>query len=151
MRTKLIKYKPGVKRKIHLLLAATIWPLVGIMLSFRGLNWIVGSGYEWLIIVAIIAGSVKSYFIFDRAARKGIERILRFGDNTCVGAVYSIKTWGMVLGMMAMGAVLRGSSIPPHCLGTLYVAIGWGLIMSSRHAWFSWYHLVTQDPKKEND
>jgi len=139
MRKELVKYKPGVKKKTHLLLAACIWPIVGFMLSFRGLNWIIGSGYLWFILVGIVIGSLKSYFILDRAAKKGIDRILLFGDNTCIGAVYSIKTWGMVLGMMGMGIYLRSSSIPPQFLGTLYLAIGWGLIMSSRHAWLSWY------------
>ncbi len=94
---------------------------------------------------------MKSYFVLDRIAKKSIDRILRFGDNTCIGAVYSVKTWGMVLVMMIMGIVLRSSSIMLQFLGTLYMAIGWGLIMSSRHAWISWYSLITQDQKKNND
>lgn len=151
MRLKLVKYKPGVNKKIHLLLAAAIWPLVGITLFQRGLNWIVDSGYNWLIPVSFVVGTMKSFLIFDRTAKKGIDRILRFGDNTCIGAVYSVKTWVMVLGMMSLGFVLRSLSISPHILGTFYVAIGWGLFLSSRYAWQSWYRLVTRSPVKEND
>jgi len=151
MPKKLVKYKPGVKRKTHLLITAVIWPLIGIMLSCRGLSRVIGSGYYWLIIVGIVVGSLKSYFILDKTARKGIDRILRFGDNTCIGAVYSIKTWGMVFGMIGMGIIFRNSSFPPHLLGALYITIGWGLLMSSRHAWITWYRLVTQAQVKENN
>ena len=131
-------------------MAAIIWPVVGIMLSYRGLNWIVGSGSYWLVVVGLAVGGLKSYFVLDRTAKKGIDRILRFGDNTCVGAVYSIRTWGMVLAMMAIGMFFRSSSLPAQLLGVLYLAIGWGLIMSSRHAWFSWYRLVAKDIEKKD-
>ena len=65
----------------------------------------------------------------------GIERILRFSGTTCLGAVYSYKTWLLVVAMMAVGFLLRQSAIPKSVLVTLYVAIGWALVLSSRHAW----------------
>ncbi len=149
MRKKLKKFKPGVDRRTHIFLAAAIWPLVGLMLSYRGLSRLVGSGYEWFIALSFIIGSLKSIFVLDKSARKGIKRILQFGDNTCIGAVYSVKTWLMVLVMIASGFVLRNSSLPAHYLGLLYVAIGWGLLLSSRHAWFTWFHLIGKDQASE--
>lgn len=148
MAAKFVKYKPGVKRRTHLLMSALLWPLVGSMLLFRGVLFISAPKYYWLIVLGFLIGLVKSHFIFDRTAKKGIDRILRFGDNTCIGAVYSIKTWGMVLVMMLLGVLLRHSTIPPQFLGPLYIAIGSGLIMSSRHAWMSWYRLVIKKKDK---
>lgn len=150
MRSKLIKYKPGVDRTTHIFLAAAIWPLVGLMLCYRGLSGLIGTGYEWFILISVVLGICKSVFILDKTARKGIDRILKFGDNTCIGAVYSIKTWLMVLFMISAGILLRSTSIPPHYLGLLYVAIGWGLLFSSRHAWRTWFKLIGDKPMENN-
>lgn len=145
MRSKLIKLKPGVDRTTHLFLAGAIWPLIGLMLCYRGLSRLIGSGYEWLILISLLLGICKSVFILDKTARKGIDRILKFGDNTCIGAVYSIKTWLMVLFMISAGIILRKTPIPPHYLGFLYVAIGGGLLFSSRHAWRTWFRLIGKE------
>jgi hypothetical protein len=73
-------------------------------------------------------------------ARRSLDRILRLADGTCLGAVYSVKTWLVVVLMMVTGYALRHSTLPKSLLGFAYVAIGWALFMSSRQAWFSWVH-----------
>ncbi len=91
-----------------------------------------------IVVTALIAGTLKSYFILDRSARKSIERILNFKDGTCLGAVYSIKTWLLVVFMMGMGIFLRNSSLPLSLLCFIYFTIGWALLFSSRLAWKKW-------------
>jgi hypothetical protein len=131
----LSRLKPGVPRRIHLLLAAILWSLIGIMLIFRGISWLTSVARLWIIIPALIAGTMKSLFILDHSARKGVHRILEMADGTCLGAVYSARTWVLILFMIASGMALRHSSLPRELLGGLYVAIGWALFFSSRHAW----------------
>lgn len=135
------KLKPGVPRRIHLLLAATLWSLIGIMLVFRGVSWLSAVGRLWIMAPALIAGTIKSLFILDNTARKGVQRILEMVDGTCLGAVYSLRTWLLVLLMIGAGMVLRHSGLPKELLGGLYVAIGWALFFSSRHAWLAWHHI----------
>ena len=132
------KFKPGVPRRIHLLLAATLWSLIGIFLMFRGISWLTTIEKLWIAIPALIAGTLKSSFILDRTAKKGIQRILEMADGTCLGAVYSIKTWLLVLVMMGAGMTLRRSAMPHELLGGIYITIGWALFYSSRHAWRAW-------------
>lgn len=132
-------------------MAAILWSIGGTVVLCRGLGWIVGTGRYWLIFVGIIVGSLKSYFVFDRTARKSIDRILGFGDKTCVGAVYSFKTWALVVSMIAIGIFLRRSSLSLQLVGILYVAIGWGLLLSSRHAWISLYRKVKHNPGEKDD
>lgn len=132
------RYKPGVEKRVHLLLAAFLWTMVGILLLFRGGGWLIEAGELWMILPALLFGSVKSLLILDKAAEKGIQRILQFDDNTCLGAVYSFKTWLLVLAMMATGFLLRQSSLPRTLLGFFYAAIGWALFLSSRKAWRAW-------------
>ena len=130
--------KPGVPRRIHLLLAATLWSVIGSMLIFRGVSWLMTVGKLWIIVPALIAGTIKSLFILDNTARKGVRRIQEMADGTCLGAVYSIQTWLLVLVMMGTGMALRHSTLPREILGGLYVTIGWALFFSSRHAWQAW-------------
>ena len=133
-------FKPGVARKVHILSAALLWTVIGGLLLYRGFSYLFSAGVFWLTIIGIAAGTAKSYYILDRSARKGLERIKTFSDNTCIGAVYSWKTWLVVLAMILFGIVIRKVSLPDSVVGTICVAIGWALIFSSRLAWNAWLH-----------
>ena len=76
--------------------------------------------------------------MLDRVAARAVGRIARFGDRTCLGAVYSWRTWLLVLLMIGAGAALRRSPLPGPLLGTLYLAVGWSLCLSSRVGWRHW-------------
>ena len=132
------KYKPGVARKVHIFSAALLWTIIGGLLLYRGVSYLVEAGGLWLIVPGLAAGTLKSYVILDRSARSGLDRIRNFSDNTCIGAVYSWKTWMVVLAMMLFGILLRRLSLPDSVVGTICVTIGWALIFSSRHAWREW-------------
>jgi hypothetical protein len=134
----LARLKPGVSRRMHLLLAAVMWTGIGMMLLIRGTFWLLDSGQLWFLFPAVVIGSLKSVLLLDKTARKSVDRILRLADGTCIGAVFSIKSWALVVLMMAMGYILRQSPLPRSFLGLLYVTIGWALLMSSRHAWLCW-------------
>ena len=137
------KFKPGAKKKTILLLSAVLWTAIGIMLFFRGVNWLMQlRDMRWYILSGgIVVGVLKSYCILDKTARRGIDRILSFADGTCLGAVYSIKTWLLVVCMMTAGIILRNSSLPVSVLSFLYIAIGSALGFSSRLAWLSWLRI----------
>ncbi len=132
------KFKPGVARKVHIFSAALLWTLIGGLLLYRGIGYLSQGEAFWLVLPGIAAGTIKSYFILDRSARSGLDRIRNFSDNTCIGAVYSWKTWLVVLAMMVFGMLLRNLSLPLLIIGTICVSIGWSLMFSSRHAWKEW-------------
>jgi len=138
MRPDLKRFKPGVARRVHLGCTAGLWTGIGLFLLVRGIILLKSGEGLWLIGAGVVLGSVKSLVILDRSALKGIERIRLFADNTCLGAVYSWKTWLLVIGMMLFGITLRHLPLSPLIVGTLCVAIGWALAFSSRHAWRSW-------------
>ncbi len=141
MTTGLSRFKPGVATRTHLLLSAALWTAIGVLLLAKG-TYRLSQLAEWqafvVVIPAIVIGSLKAVFVLDKSARRGIDRILTFKDGTCLGAVYSIKTWILVLCMMGMGVILRNSSLPIKFLGFLYITIGWAMLVSSRLAWRAW-------------
>lgn len=137
----LSKLKPGVTAKTHLILASMLWTTIGLVLLSRGIVYLKADNLLPVTALGIILGSVKSRYLLDRSAIKGVERIKRFGDHTCVGAVYSWQTWLLVLAMMLFGFMLRKSSLPPFLIGVACTAIGWSLFYSSRHGWKEIYRM----------
>ena len=136
----LSRFKPGVNRQTHLFMSAVLWTGIGLLLLAKGV-FRLSQLTDWqasIVVLAGLIGSFKAYFILDKAARRGIDRILTFKEGTCLGAVYSVKTWILVLCMMGMGVILRNSSLPVYLLCFLYITIGWALLLSSRLAWRAW-------------
>jgi len=138
------RFKPGVARKVHVFSAALLWTLIGGLLLYRGVGYLVQGGAFWPGLPALVVGTLKSYFILDKSARSGLHRISNFSDNTCIGAVYSWKTWLVVLLMMAFGILVRNTSLPALLKGAVCIAIGWSLLYSSRLAWKKWANWKTE-------
>jgi hypothetical protein len=126
------------------MLSALFWTVIGIFLLFRGGGRLAGSDLSVMIkalilVSALLAGTLKAYLILDKAATRSISRILEFKDDTCLGAVYSIKTWFLVFCMMGLGILIRKASLPDGIFCFLYCTIGWALLLSSRIAWQVWH------------
>ncbi len=135
---KFLKLRPSASATNHLIVAASIWTVVGLSLIVRGTVWLNGIDRLWIIFPALVFGTLKALYMLDRSAKKNIDRILSSREGKCIGGVYSVKTWLLVLVMMLAGCLLRNSSLPKEFLGLFYVSIGWGLVFSSRNAWIIW-------------
>lgn len=131
-------FKPGVSIKTHLMVAAVLWSAVGLFLFSRGFLLLLADSAYLVLLAGVVAGTLKSLFVLDKTASKNVRRILQFGQSTCIGGVYSWKTWLLVACMMVGGRLLRHSSLPAVVVGVLYVAVGWALLFSSRVAWKEW-------------
>ena len=134
----LLRYKPGVSIRTHLLLAALIWTVVGFFLLTNGFVLISLGSHLWLGLIGLLLGTAKTFFVLDRLARKNIKRIKEFEDKVCFGSVYSLKTWFMVAGMIILGRFLRTTVLPGEVIGLIYTAVGWALMLSSRLMWIEW-------------
>lgn len=138
MRDWLTSHKPAVSARVHLLLAAALWTVVGGLLLAFGAKWLLAwrSTYVWLVApVAVTVGLLKGRVVLERSAVRIIERIRERGDDRCVGGFLSPKTWLLVLLMMVSGRVLRAALLPTPMVGFLYAAIGVALLWASRRLW----------------
>lgn len=142
----LSRLKPGVNRRVHLFAAPLLWTVVGAFLLVRGWDWIGPGQDRWFVLLAIALGTGKSVLILDKTASRSLTRIVRLRDGTCLGAVYSWKTWALVVLMMGSGILLRRYFTPGVVIGTLYAAVGWALLYSSRLGWLEWFRW-----RKDND
>jgi hypothetical protein len=138
LKKNLHRYKPGVSVRTHLFLAALIWSVVGFFLLTNGIVLISLKGHFWYAVVGLILGTVKTFFILDRVARKNVKRIEEFEDKVCIGSVYSWKTWILVAAMIVLGRFLRTTVLPGEVVGLIYTAVGWALMLASRLMWQKW-------------
>ena len=134
----LIRYKPGVSIRTHLLFAALIWTVVGFFLLTNGFVLVLVEDHLWYGFAGLLLGTAKAFFILDRMARKNMKRIKEFEDKACFGSVYSLKTWFMVAAMIVMGRILRTTILPGEIIGLIYTAVGLALMLSSRLMWIEW-------------
>jgi hypothetical protein len=141
-RNRLDLIKPAAPARVHLLLAAAMWTVVGGLLAFFGVRWVLTADLGLalpLLVVAAVGGGLKARFMLDRAARRTIERIRSRGDGRCIGGFLSLRTWGFVLLMAVAGRLLRGSPLPRVAVGFVYAAVGLALLLASRLPWQAWY------------
>ncbi len=128
------RFKPAAPAHTHLLAAAIMWSLVGLMLGIRGLlhidltSW---TGWMWAA-GALIIGFFKGQFVLKKSARRAIKRILERGDDKCLGGFMSVKSWLLIASMIIMGKLLRASPLPRDPVWSVYVAVGTALLVSSR-------------------
>jgi len=137
----LATYKPAASARVHLLLAATLWTVVGAALAFFGGRWalVLESTWVWVCLgFAAVVGLAKGRFVLHKTADRIIRRIVSRGDGRCVGGFLSPKTWLVVLCMMAAGRLLRTGLVPRVTVGMVYVAVGVALLLGSGPLWVAW-------------
>ena len=133
----LARLKPGASTNTNLLVAALMWSFIGFYLMVRG--YLLDQPLPGMfLLLALGLGTMKAFWLIERAARKNISRIVARPDGMCLGGVYSWGMWGMVVCMMVGGRLLRNSAVPPLVVGVIYVAVGWALLLSSRLIWREW-------------
>jgi membrane-associated PAP2 superfamily phosphatase len=88
-----------------------------------------------LLLISLLVGSFKSWAVLDRVAIKNMTRIFDKGEYSCLGGIYSWKTWLLVVAMIVFGRLLRASSLQVWLVGLIYVTVGWSLFWSSRKVW----------------
>jgi hypothetical protein len=138
MKEMFYKYKPGASIRIHLLIIAVFWSVVGLFLIVRAEDILLLAGKWWIFPLAAIIGTAKSFFVLDQMARKNINRTLSLKEGTCIGGVYSWRTWGLVVFMILLGISSRLLAVPQPIIGFIYLTVGWSLFWSSRLMWQQW-------------
>ncbi len=142
MHEQLDAYKPAAPARVHLLLAALMWTVVGGVLALVGGHWLLGapSAYPglWLILAAA-AGWLKARFVLQSTARRVVDRIRTRGDHRCIGGFVSWRTWAFIAVMATIGYVLRHGLLPHAVVGFIYVAVGVALLVAATSIWRAWH------------
>jgi hypothetical protein len=137
----LAKIKPGASRRVHLLLAATAWTVVGAGLTVAGASWSADNESALrpaVVALALVVGALKGWFAIRPAANRVARRIETRGEGRCIGGFFSWRTWLIVLAMSGAGRLLRLTGLPAPLLGFIYLAVGAALLIGSFWLWRAW-------------
>ena len=132
---------PRVFPRTRLLTAALVWTCVGAFLCAKGV-WLSLDGsimpVAAVIAVGLCLGVLKSRLVFDRVAGKIIGHIGRKPRPSCLGGLFSVRNWMLILIMVVFGRTL--GALPMHAAlkSGIYVMVGSGLGYSSRLLWKAW-------------
>ena len=145
MRNLIDGLKPAASARLHLLLAATMWTVVGSMLTYFGARWTLSGKAAYapaplLLALATALGALKARYVLDRSARRIAERIGARGDGRCLGGFVSLQTWVLIALMATAGRLLRGGIASRTIVGFIYVAVGTALLLGSLRLWHAWYN-----------
>jgi hypothetical protein len=135
------RYKPAAPARVHLLLAALTWTVVGGALLTFGVSWVVVDPiprWPFWVGLVIAGGIVKARLVMSRAAKRIVRRIRERGDGRCVGGFFAIQTWLLVAVMILGGRLLRQNVLPSHAVGLMYTLVGVALLLGAVHLWGAW-------------
>ena len=143
-----VEAKTGLSRRVHLVIAASIWTVVGAGLLIMGMVfWFhfpyLGflDNYHLLIgTIALAVGLVKGKFLLDRTAGRVIERVDTLAEPNPFKSVFQMfgaKTIALILAMMGIGIVLRVAGVSFEIRGLIYLAVGAALLWSCRRYWLA--------------
>lgn len=132
---------PRAYPQTRLLTAAMVWSVVGCFLILKGF-WLSRGMPTLSIVGAGLAGAglgmLKSRFIFDRVADKIITHIGNKPRRACLGGLFSLKNWALILVMALFGRILASLPVDASLKTGVYAMVGSGLAFSSRRMWRAW-------------
>lgn len=130
---------PAVPRAWLQILAGLAWSAVGLMLGRLAAFWLMAYPLPTAAITGImgflLAGLISIFFSI--MARKNVSRIQELPDKACIFAFQQWFSYPLVIFMVTLGLLLRHSDLPRNLLAILYIGIGGGLLLASRH-----YYLI---------
>jgi len=132
---------PRAHPRTRLMTAAIVWSVVGTFLSVKGL-WLSRQQSPIVTLAAVGVGLglgfVKSRFIFDKVARKIVAHIEKKPRPACLGGLFSVKNWVLIVVMSVFGKAIGALPIDAALKTGIYVMVGSGLGFSSRLMWEAW-------------
>ncbi len=141
-----------MSRNWLLILAGSLWTVVGVMLCRYAYLWLATMPLKQEIVPAaggIILGLVGYRFSFAGIARKNIQRIFQFAEKGCIFAFQAWKSYLIIAVMIAFGLLLRHSSLPRYYLAVIYLAVGVALQLASLHYYaLLWRVVVRRQPPR---
>jgi hypothetical protein len=126
--------RPVASPYSRLLIAGTVWFVVGIALVIVACYWF--SISAWPLNLVLAAGSLGMGFAvfsfgFSRIARKNIARIGTQSDFACLFAFQSWRSYLLILLMMVLGYTIRHLPIPKYIDAIIYFTMGSALAFGS--------------------
>lgn len=125
--------KLGVSRYTLLFIAGTIWILAGMNILRIGIVTWMNDTQWWLCKVAEATLVFLIFFllIFRKLLNKHTRRIMRKKEKSCPFSFFDLKSWMVMIGMMAFGIMARHFGwLPASFISFFYTGLSCALIIT---------------------
>ena len=126
--------KPTVPKCWLFAASGVMWSAVGIIMGVTAIGWLANGGMGRgiaLALAGLILAVLSVRWGFGGIAKKNIRRLRRLPERGCFFAFQAWKSYLIIMVMIALGFILRPSSLPQKFLAVAYTAIGGALIVGS--------------------
>lgn len=136
---------PIVTKKWLFVISGIVWTMVGIILIRLALTWLVPLDSNKAIFYGIlgIILALITRIMFVIFSNKNVKRLYELPEKISIFAFQEIKSYVLVVFMIALGITLRHSIFPKELLAIGYIGIGGGLSLAS-------YNYYKEVPKIES-
>ncbi len=87
---------------------------------------------EWSgLLIGFGLGFLKGKFVLANVGRKNVVRIEQLPAASPIYCTFSLRSWMLVLLMIAIGRAIRFLGAPYLVVGVVYVAVGFALLLGS--------------------
>jgi len=132
--------KPGVPKRALLFIAAMAWSIAALILFWRGHFFINEAHFpvSWGLYISISLGFMFYLLLFSRISLSHSNRIFKLTvDKPCAFAFFSVKSYVMMIIMIAAGIFLRKTgAVNPVIIAVFYWIMGVPLLLSSFRFWY---------------
>ena len=136
------RYKPAVSKHNLLLIAGIAWTVAGLILTGRGLTYLLqhGNFLGWRLAGGLIFGVLFYVLLFADISRRHIIRIRGLDTSyPCAFSFFDLRSYLMIALMISGGFILqRFNVINKEWLYNFYVTMGVPLLISALQFFYSW-------------
>ena len=123
-----------MNRKYLYIVAAVIWGIPGITITFRGI-----SAYElqpsenlWWLLMITVAVQAAFFVMFRRIVGRYCRRIASLPDRVKIWHTFPTRGWALLVFMMGLGIALKHiPGVPSAFTASFYTGLGPMLLLSS--------------------
>lgn len=123
-----------MKKSILYMIAAAIWGVPGVIISFKGIKAYMTQPSDdlWWLILITIAVIISFFFMFRKIVDRYCRRIASLAEKVSIWQAFPVRGWALILFMMCLGIVLKHiPQIPTAFTASFYSGLGPMLIVAA--------------------
>ena len=123
-----------MKKSILYMIAAAVWGVPGVIISFKGIKAYVTQPSDdlWWLILINVAVIIGFFFMFRKIVDRYCMRIASLPEKVSIWQTFPVRGWALIVFMMCLGIVLKHiPQIPSAFTSSFYSGLGPMLVVAA--------------------
>ena len=123
-----------MKKSILYMIAAAVWGVPGVIISFKGIKAYVTQPSDdlWWLILINVAVIIGFFFMFRKIVDRYCMRIASLPEKVSIWQTFPVRGWILIVFMMCLGIVLKHiPQIPSAFTSSFYSGLGPMLVVAA--------------------